>query len=416
MGAQRGCSRADVAIALYDNDLTASAIVTEPSHASASSPPLASASAPSAPSPPPPPPSPVTFPITWILDNAAPPIRYRALRDVARPSQELIDNAQVLAYSYGPALLLAVQQAPDGTWNRSMLGVPPEKSSNFEGVGTINAARRLLEYGWDRDSPPLIQARRILFRLLAEDDDPAYLFELAPKGTKVDPETAQRGRMVMREAAAATLAQAGYEGDPRLRGAAKRITERVAEFVRSPLGERPFVRVGNQHVIAAEATPPSLFLLQMLAHMPLFRSEHYQLLDVIYEYIARPLPRQTAVQLFGKKILPQPQLVLGDMLSSRNVADTDVPWALHWLELMARLGYLRRNEGWCRLFDRFLDDRDSSGVWHPHKGTAVARSANPYVWPSYPLEEEQAGEDRWTDATFRLGLIARLSGRPIELV
>jgi hypothetical protein len=186
--------------------------------------------------------------------------------------------------------------------------------------------------------------------------------------------------------------------------------------VRSPLAEKPFVRVGNQHVLSADATPPSLFLLLMLSHMPLFRSEHYQLLDVIYEYIARPLPRQTAVQLFGKKIIAQPQLVLGDMLPSRNAADADVPWALLWLELVARLGFLRRNEGWSKLFDRFLDDRDSHGVWHPHKGMAVARSANPYVWPTYPLEDDPSGEDRWTDATFRLGLIARLAGRPIDLV
>lgn len=321
----------------------------------------------------------------------------------------------MLAFAYRPALVLALQQAPDGCWNQSMLTVPPARAANFEGVGTVNAARRLLEYGWDRDSPPLVQARRILFRLLAEDDDPAYLFELAPKG-KVDAETAERGRAVLREAAAATLAQAGYEGDPRLRGAARRVTERTAEFIRSPLGDKPFIRVGNQHVIAAEASPPSLFTLQMLAHMPLYRSEHSAVLDLIYDYIARPMPRQVPVQLFGKKILPQPQLVLGDMLASRNAADADPPWALHWLELMARLGFLRRNEGWARLFDRFLDDRDAQGVWHPHKGTTVARSANPHVWANYPLEEEQAGEERWTDATFRLGLIARLAGRPIELV
>jgi hypothetical protein len=44
------------------------------------------------------------------------------------------------------------------------------------------------------------------------------------------------------------------------------------------------------------------------------------------------------------------------------------------------------------------------------------RSANPYVWPGYPLEDESDGEGRWADVTFRLGLIARLVGREIELV
>jgi hypothetical protein len=32
------------------------------------------------------------------------------------------------------------------------------------------------------------------------------------------------------------------------------------------------------------------------------------------------------------------------------------------------------------------------------------------------MSDSLAGDERWTDMTFRLGLIARLSGRPIEVV
>jgi hypothetical protein len=357
----------------------------------------------------------VSFPLEWLLASAAAPIQYRSVVDVARLDDRVGPELANLPLAYRPALMLAATQSADGTWNRAMLTVPGPRAEHFEGVGTINAVRRLLEYGWDAESPPLLHARRVLFRLLAEDDDPAYLYELAPRG-RPDPDLARRGRAVLREAAAAALAQAGYEGDPRLRGAARRITERITAFLRSPLGEKPFVRVGNKHVLASEAHPPSIYALTMLAYMPLFRSEQYESLDRIYQYLAQPLPRQESVQLFGDKIVPQPQLVLGDMLPHRNAADEDVPWALHWLELMARLGFLRRNEGWSRLFDRFVEDRDADGVWHPHKGAAAPRSANPFVWPAYPLESALAGDERWTDVTFRIGLIARLSGRPIELV
>jgi hypothetical protein len=83
---------------------------------------------------------------------------------------------------------------------------------------------------------------------------------------------------------------------------------------------------------------------------------------------------------------------------------------------MARLGYLKRNENWSKLFERFLEDRDREGVWHPHKGLVSPKSANPHVWPTYPLETLGSGEERWTDMTFRLGLIARLIGRPIEIL
>lgn len=361
--------------------------------------------------PAPPPPEPVQFPLGWLLDHAAPPIQYRAITQVARiPTDSRI---HALPYSYPPALTLALTQASDGTWNHTMLTIPSGRADHFEGIGTINAVRRLIEYGWDRESPPLLHARRVLFRLLAEDDDPAYLYELG--GKHPDEDASRRGRLILREAAAAALAEAGYEGDPRLRGAARRILDRVAEFLRSPLAAKPWIRVGNQQVLAQEAAPPSFYTLAMLAHMPLFRSEHHEHIDRLYHYLSQPLPRQESMQLHGKKIIKQPHLVLGDWLPHRNAADADVPTALNWLELMARLGFLRRNEHWSRLFDRFLEDRDRAGVWHPHKGMAMARTTLPYVWPSYPLETHAAGEERWTDITFRLGLIARLAGRPIEV-
>ena len=320
-----------------------------------------------------------------------------------------------LPYTYKPALTLAVQQAVDGTWNQSMLTVPPHRSEHFEGVGTINAVRRLIEYGWDKESPPLIHARRVLFRLLAEDNDPAQLYELG--GTKAqDDDQVRRGRAILREAAGAALAQAGYEGDPRLRGLAHRVLERIATYLRSPLGQKPWIRVGNQHVLAPEAKPPSMYALMMFAYMPLFRTEYHEQMDRLYQFLMQPLPRQETLQLVGKKVLAQPHLVMGDLLPNRNAADADVASALFWLELVARLGFLKRNDNWSKLLDRFLDDRDEQGVWHPHKGMAAVRSSNPFVWPSYPLESALSGDERWTDATFRLGLIARIAGRQIEPV
>jgi hypothetical protein len=333
---------------------------------------------------------------------------------VARIGDQIGPGLVAIPYTYRPAMLLALQQSIEGTWNRSMLSLPSARSETFEGVGTINAVRRLLEYGWDKESPPLVHSRRVLFRLLAEDNDPDFLYELASKNQ--DDDLVRRGRSLLREAAGAALAHAGYEDDPRLRGVARRVLERINNFLRSSAAQKPWVRVGNQHVLTAEAAPPSMYALTMFAHMPLFRTEHFEAMDRLYHFLTQPLPRQEPLQLIGKKILPQPHLVLGDHLPNRNAADADVPSAIAWLELMARLGFLKRNENWSKLFDRFLDDCDDQGVWHPHKGMAAVRSTNPFVWPTYPLESALSGDERWTDATFRLGLIARISGRPIEAV
>jgi hypothetical protein len=391
--------------------------VTVPATPSASPPPQSVPT--TAASTPPPPAAPVPFPLEWLLANAAAPIQYRSVIDVARLTDYVGGDFDNVPLTYRPALMLAATQSADGTWNRAMLTFPSQRAEHFEGVGTINAVRRLLEYGWHRETPTLVHARRPLFRLLAEDEDVSQLFELAGRGP-VDEDLVRRGRAILREAAAAALAQAGYEDDPRLRGAARRILGRISEYVRSPLAEKPWVRVGNQHVLAADAAPPSIYALAMLAHMPLFRSEYHEEMDRVYDAVAQPLPRQEPAQVLGKHVIEQPHLVLGDMLPSRNAVDADLPWALMWLELTARLGFLRRNEGWTRLYDRLVDSADSRGVWRPAKGTTPAkgtalRAANPLTWHMFPLDTWRAADGGSPDVTFRLGHIARLSGRSVEL-
>jgi hypothetical protein len=355
----------------------------------------------------------VTFPLSWMMEHGSPALQYRSAVEVARVP---IPQGQLdwMPYASRSAIRLAVTQGIDGVWNDRMMAVPGSRGGEFEGVGTIPALQRLLEYGWSPDSPPIALSRRILFRLLAEDDDPAFLYELATKTQTED--QIRRGRSILREAAAATLARAGYENDPRLRGAVRRIVERMEAFFASPLGAKPWVRVGNTHVLAAEAAPPSIFVLRILAHMPLLRYEHHSALERLYEHLSQPLPRQDPVQLVGRHQMQQPHLVLGDKLPHRNAVEADIPFALMWLELMARLGFLRRNEGWLKMFDRFLEDTDRDGVWHPHKGTETPKAKSPYAWATFPLEESLAGEGRWADVTFRVGLIARLAGREIKVV
>ncbi len=362
---------------------------------------------------PPQPLPPVSFSLGWLLNHAALPLAYRAATEVARVAEPLAQALSWMPYGHPPALRLAVTQKNDGSWNGNMLSVPAD-GAPINDVGMIPGLQRMLEYGWDRESPPLLRARRLLFRLLAEDNDPAYLFEFAAEaGT--DEDLIHRGRLILREAAAATLAQAGYERDPRLRGAAMRLLDRVADYLRSPVAEKPFVRVGNRQVLAAEAAPPSIYLLTMLAHMPLFCAEYAESLDRIYDCVSQTMPRQESVQIVGDHLIEQPHLVLGDPLPHRNAADGDVPGAVMWLELVTRLNFIRRAEHWQKMLDRFIEDHGRRGVWHPRKGRERPTTTNPYAWPTFPLEDKVGGNHDWTDITFRVGLIARLAGRPIEV-
>lgn len=366
--------------------------------------------------PPPPPESEVTFPLGWLLSNASAPIQYRAITDVAKLGADAGPLINLLPLTYRPALELAVQADVYGVWNHSMLTLPSQRSEHFEGIGTIPAFRRLLEYGWDKDAPPIVHAKRVLFRMLAEDTDPAQLYELRPTKAKVEEEFVLMQRQLLREAAGSALASAGFEADPRLRGLARRTLDRIADFLRSPLAEKPWIRVGNRQVLHPDAFPPSIYALHLIAHMPLFQTENYEAMELLFAYLSRPLPRQESVQQVGTHLVPLPYAVLGDHLPHRNAVEDDVPKALSWLELMARLGFLRRNETWTKMFERFVDDCGRDGVWHPHKGLAMPKSSDPYVWPMFPLEVAHGGDERWCDVTFRIGLIARLAGRPIKLI
>ncbi|HUF30678.1 MAG TPA: hypothetical protein VMM77_08410 [Gemmatimonadaceae bacterium] len=353
------------------------------------------------------------FPLRWILRNASGPIQYRAIREVAKleiPATEL----EGLRYASPTAIALAVTQSASGGWGESMLTTPNGRSSELTGVGTIHAVRRLLEFGWDMQTPPLLLARRLLFRLLALDQDRAFAFELVP-ARGADPDAVPRARALLREAAAAVLAQAGYNKDPRVRGAAIRIVGRVHDFLRTPLAESPLIRAGNQHVLSPEASPPSFWMLLMLAHMPIFRTENFELMDRLSSYLSHPIPRTAPTIAVDGGVIPMPHLLLGDPLPSLQAAMADLPWALTWLEIAARLGFLHKNEGWNSILDKLIAQRDGDLVWRSRKGTAVRRSENPFAWATYPLEDDLTEDRIWADVTFRIGLIARLAGRPIQL-
>jgi hypothetical protein len=349
------------------------------------------------------------------MEHGSAGVQFRVIRDVVqeRPSSPRWKSVP-MGSRVGWHLLMT--QDSDGMWPSGMLTIP--EGGGLDGVGTIPAYRRLLELGWDPETPGMSTTKRLLFRLLAEDTDPWYLAELQKDAT--DEELVLRGRLLLREAAAAALAQAGYEADPRLRGAARRLIDRVGTFLRSPLAQKPWIRLGNQHVLPHDAAAPSFHLLLMLAHMPQFRSEHSEFMEKLFGWLTQPWPRQAAVQQVGTHLLEQPHLVLGDFLATRNDLDEDMPSALTWLEIVTRLGFLTKHEGWVKLLDRTLDDRDRKQVWTPPRGVVMPKQVPAWSWPALPLNDSAWGGDEArgfsADVTFRLALIARLAGRTLELI
>ncbi len=295
-----------------------------------------------------------------------------------------------------------------------MLAVPGRGDDPFLTVGAIPAVHRLLEFGFAPDFPPFAAVRRVLFRLLAEDNDPAYLFEFASEATSAEPR--RRARLVLRESAAAVLAHLGYENDPRLRGCANRMLQRVRDFLESPLAADPWIEVGGKRALSPDASPPSVALLVMLSHMPVYQHENHGFMQQLRAYLERPAISGEAPQQVGSAIVAQPHLVLGNPLGPGAQADGDVVLTLFWLEHFARLGFLERPEPWGVMLDRLLSERGRDGVWHPPKGKLPLAAHVPAAWAMYPLDPRREHDAVAAEITMRMGLVARAAGREMVFV
>jgi hypothetical protein len=151
----------------------------------------------------------------------------------------------------------------------------------------------------------------------------------------------------------------------------------------------------------------------MVAFMPIFRTERAEDMGRLVAFLTQPAPNATVKQRIGRTLLPQPRLLMGDPLAEVGEPDgRSLPRVLAWLELLARLGIVRRHEPWRQLLDRLIDARDADGRWTRPAGIAPPDAV---TWPISPLGVPGERGDGPADATFRLALVARLSGRPVEL-
>lgn len=355
----------------------------------------------------------IEFPLTWVIETAAPQLQYRAIRDIARLPDPPARLPSIIL-SHFAALRLAIGQGADGSWNGRMLAIPGRGDDPFLTVGAIPAVHRLLEFGFAPDFPPFGAVRRVLFRLLAEDNDPAYVFEFASEATTA--ERRRRARLILRESAAAVLAHLGYENDPRLRGCANRMLQRVRDFLESPLSADPWIEVGGKRALSPDASPPSVALVVMLSHMPTYQHENHGFMQQLRAYLERPAISGEVQQQVGSAIVAQPHLLLGNPLAPGAPADGDVVLTLFWLEHFARLGFLGRPKPWGATFDRLLSERGRNGVWHPPKGKLPVASHVPAAWAMYPLDPRREHDAVAAEITWRIGLVARAAGRELAFV
>jgi hypothetical protein len=358
----------------------------------------------------------IQVPRSWLLQHACPAIRYRTLTEVFPDSDPVLaESLRMELENVATGRQIVKKQKDSGVWGGNFLGVAPNKAAGIKDVGTYHQYLRLVELGWGRDSRPLKLGSRLLFRLLSRDPDPKLMFEYA-KFDAAEPGAEPWVREAIREAAAAALAHSGFGDDPRVRGAAHAAANQISSFLRSELSAQPLVKSGSTWVLNPLATPPSIFSVALLAYLPAIQRERAGLVERLGAYLAQPAIKKPFGIVSGKKVLKQAFLLLGDpvKVSAAGQAE-DLPFALYWMEVLARLGALRHSTSAPKVWARLAKDCDDQGVWRPRNLRSLPKRVLPWSYHAFPLEgETKTAEARQTDVTFRMALIARLAGWEIS--
>ena len=357
-------------------------------------------------------------PVTWLLEHGSESIRLRTRRELGYPGmaapEAIVADEQLVAESKLAQAVIR-KQKDSGVWGGNLLGLAASAKDGIKDVGTIPQYRRLLQLGYPRGGRAFKLADRTLFRLLSRDEDPFLQFEFG----KLFRDSAGAGewaREHMREAAAPALAEAGFLEDPRLRGAAHKIASSVSAFLRSPLAEKPFTRSGAKTILHPEAHPPTWYSVAMIAAMPNLQRERAGFTERLGQYLGLAMSKKSFVWQIGKKVLKPELLLLGDpIVADAKGNPKDIPLALHFIELLARISALHTNPVATKVMARLISECDEQGVWRPKALKATPRAIHRITYHMYPLQQESKSVDsRLVDVTFRLALIARLLGWSLE--
>jgi hypothetical protein len=366
-----------------------------------------------------------------LVEAASPPLVYRAYAEVVPESArdpERLEALRQAVREYKPALAIARRQRANGLWGGNLLAPGPAKAYGWTETGTVYQYRRLIELGSPPTARPFRDADRFLFQLLSriEPDDPDRtiaqraqdLLVEFQRPAKLDPGLGRWARRVGREAAACTLARGGHSDDPRVRGTAHTIASNISLYLRSELAQKPFKKAQGKTVLEPLASPPTIFAVEMLAFLPPVQRERAGFIERLGQYFSVPAPRRAFFILAGKRLLKPIFELLGDPLRSDAQGHvSDVPFALYWIELLARLGLVRSITSASRVLARLFSECDGQGIWSPKSLRAMPKATSPLTAHYFPLEGPgRSPAQRQTDVTFRLALIARIMGIPTEVV
>lgn len=354
-----------------------------------------------------------------MRSHASPPIKWRTVNEVLPPGAATDADYAALrdeVLQYKRVTQTARKQRKSGLWGDNILGLAANKAAGIKDVGTVAQYRHLCELGVPADFRALRMTERVFFRLLSRDGSPDLAFEYKIAGKRKNPDLARWARVYFREGATVALAQAGRIKDPRVRGSAHRIASEISQFLRSDLAEKPLVRKGSRNILHPDAYPPTTLSVAMLSYMPSLQRERAGFVERLCAFLGEPQTKRKYVITLGKKVIQPTYHLLGNPVEAdRSGKPRDLPLALHWIEVLVRMGMLHTNEVAQRVLVKVLSDFDENGVWAPRNLRALPKGHSKVSDFCFPLElDAKTMERRQADVTFRLALIAKMAGWDLE--
>lgn len=288
-------------------------------------------------------------PTPWLLETAAPPIRYRVLTELLeRPKDDpQVQQVAKEILEYAPALKLQKTQRKDGSWGgRVHAGDPKKYESSLE-----NGLYQLYEYGWTREARPVRGSAQTLRSFLTAKKDLKF-FEFA-KVVKADERRERYYRWFLRILALGLLIRGGY-ADERSRVAVLELLELAGAFVDDPVSRNPVEEIGASHPLLRPAVwrrdfpfVPDQYLARIFAFSPwLLDGELAKMrLKKVFDYVLSDTYQKLAPEL-GLVRTAKGSFVKGHGVRLRPVdfynKHGHLDELLVNLESLARLGLINR--------------------------------------------------------------------------
>ena len=288
-------------------------------------------------------------PTAWLLETAAPPIRYRVLTELLdRPKDDpQVQQATKDLLEYGPALKLQKTQRKDGTWaGKIHAGDPKKYEPSME-----NALCQIYEYGWARETRPVRNAAATLRSFLTAKRDLKF-FEFS-KLVKADERREKYYRWFLRILSLGLLIRGGY-ADERSRLAVLELLELASGFVDDPVSRNPVEEIGASHPLIRPQVfkrdypfVPDIYLARVFSFSPwLLDGELAKMrLKKVFDYVMSDTYQRLAPDL-GLVRTAKGSFLKGNGLRLRPVdfynKHGHLDELVTHLELLARLGLINR--------------------------------------------------------------------------